>query len=314
MQDLNRLPLERLYEALDGRGLVRRLLELARDEDLGVTGDVTARACLPKDRRARAALVVRQACVVSGLRAVPALLDAFGGDLAWSAFVTDGARVDRGVALGELRGSLRAVLAVERTLLNLLGRLSGVATLAGRFADAVRGTGARVYDTRKTIPGLRVLEKYAVRCGGAHCHRIGLFDAVLIKDNHIAHVPVDDLAAFVAAAMKRSGAENPGPAFRELEVDTLDQLRAVLAAPDGRACGLDVILLDNMTPEHLRRAVALRDASGTPLQLEASGGVRIDTVGEIARTGVDRISCGAMTHSAVAVDVALDIAGEGESG
>lgn len=319
MRDPNELSLADLYAELSRTGLVRRLLELARDEDLGAGSyaiDVTS-AAMPDPRRVTTArLNARQACTVSGLAAVPEVLRVFdaAGSVRFTSRATDGDRVAKGACLGELTGPVAAVLAIERTLLNLVSRLSGVATLTRTYVDRIAaeapGSRAGLYDTRKTTPGLRVLEKYSVRCGGGRSHRLGLHDAVLIKDNHIAGVSDSELAAVVAkmAAAARGGAGS-GPArellFVEVEVDTLEQLSRLLTLPAGT---IDIVLLDNMPAGMLRDAVAMRDRAGAArLELEASGGVSLETVGAIAATGVDRISCGALTHQAVSVDLGLDI-------
>lgn len=314
--DLNALPLDEFYRRLAAGGLVRRLLELARDEDLGPAQrrDLTSLCCIPETQRGTAAIVARVEGVVSGLAALPTLVEVLAPDVQVRLFASDGAWVKERTTLAEVCGPMRQVLALERTTLNLIGRLCGVATKTAQFVAAMGnveadGGRAKLYDTRKTTPGLRVLEKYAVRCGGGHSHRMGLHDAVLIKDNHIAGVGVAQLPAYIAAASAKARAFSPTPTFVEVEVDTLEQFAALLTLPAGT---VDIILLDNMTTEMLRQASQMRDAHQPALQLEASGGVRMSTVHEIARTGVDRISVGALTHSAVSLDVAMDI--EGGSG
>lgn len=337
MDDLNTLPLETLYARFAETGLIRRLIALARDEDLGGgggaaqagPGDVTSLITIPDSAAAQAVIAARQPFVLAGVRTIPAILQAFAPDVAFQGRAADGHPVEAGQPIGILAGPTRQILAAERTLLNMLGRLSGVATMARRYVDAVAGTKAAILDTRKTTPGLRVLEKYAARCGGAHCHRIGLYDAVLIKDNHLAEIPLDGIAAWLADVTTRArstlGASNAleprqpaPPAFIELEVDTLDQLDRVLSACATKGGGaattaageavVDIILLDNFTPAQLRDAVQLRDRWGAAaVLLEASGGVNLDTVRAIAETGVDRISVGAITHQAVGVDVGLDM-------
>ncbi len=319
MGDLNALSLEGLYRELSRTGLVRRLLEVARDEDLGAGGDVTAKACFPPGAAAkacRAALVMKSDGVVAGLAAAGELCEVFapaaGGAVRVDVRVRDGeaVRVDAGgrVTIAELSGAVGAVLGIERSFLNLVGRLSGVATVTAAYVAAAGSGRARVYDTRKTTPGLRMLEKYAVRCGGGMCHRMGLFDGVLIKDNHIAGVSDAELPAFVKAAAERArasaAAEKRALVFVELEVDRLEQLGAVLAAG---GCGVGIVLLDNMSTEQMRRGVEMRDRSGLKIELEASGGVRLETIRAIAASGVDRISVGALTHRAVSVDVGLDV-------
>lgn len=197
----------------------------------------------------------------------------------------------------------------ERTLLNLLSRLSGIATLTRTYDRAMRSKGevrASLFDTRKTTPGLRVLEKYAVRCGGGRCHRIGLYDAVLIKDNHIEGVALDKLTAWVESAATRAARLRPAARFFEVEVDSLAQLEQVLFARLGKHPAVDIVLLDNMTPETLKMAVRWRDALSPEVQLESSGGINLHTIAGVARAGVDRISVGALTHSAPIVDLGLD--------
>lgn len=308
MEDLNGLKLPQLYARLADSGLVRRLLELARDEDLGpegLAGDVTSHVCSAQDRQVEAGLVCRENGVVAGLAVVEDLLDVFTPDVSFDATVADGAYVEAGAVLGVIKGSQWAVLAAERTVLNLVGRLSGIATYTNQFVAAIEG-GARLFDTRKTTPGLRMLEKYAVRCGGGFCHRIGLYDAVLIKDNHLAGVPLDDLSEFVTEAARKAWPlrADPGLGFVEVEVDSLEQLERVLAIETGL---VDVVMLDNMDPGRLREAVSLRDRLGAEVQLEASGGVTLETVQAIAAAGVDRVSVGGLTHHAVSLDVGLDI-------
>jgi len=309
MPDLNALSLPDLFDHLAEPGLVRRLLEIAHDEDLGPAsgpGDVTSAVIVEEDATIRARIVAREPAVVSGLAALPILLDVFEADASYEAGSADGERVEPGALLGTLEGDRADVLRLERTLLNLLGRLCGVATETRRFVDAVEGTGASILDTRKTTPGLRALEKYAVRCGGGHSHRLGLHDAVLIKDNHLAGIPLEELTARLSEAARRAWPMrlDPGLAFVEVEVDTPEQLERALAVGEGL---IDAILLDNFSIEETRQGVIRRDQVNPDVRLEASGGVSLETVRAIAETGVDRISTGAVTHHAVWVDVALDI-------
>ena len=287
---------------IDQRAL-QQLIELARQEDLGAAGDITTRI-VGAEGRGRARLVAREPCVAAGMALAPAILGAFGGgELALEGAVEDGGRVQAGELLGELAGSVGAMLSGERTLLNFLQRLCGVATLTATFVDAVAGTGAKVYDTRKTLPGWRALDKYAVRCGGGHNHRQGLYDAVLIKDNHLAGIPPERLAGAVFEMLNRASALPARPEFIEVEVDSLAQFEALLDVT-----GIDVVLLDNFTTAQMRAAVELRAARGLAgkLELEASGGVNLDRVRAIAETGVERISVGAITHSAPGVDIGLE--------
>lgn len=309
MRDLNALPLDEVYAEFRATGLVRRVLELARDEDLGprgIAGDVTSAACGGSGVTIEAEIVPRQSCVAAGLAAMTDLVDVFGGGMEWMPRAADGSRVEARSVMGTVRGRADAVLALERTALNLLSRLCGIATHAHAMKAAMDsgapGHRTVLLDTRKTTPGLRVLEKYAVRCGGCLCHRIGLFDAVLIKDNHLAGVPIDALAGFVRSAAVRARATGP-VRFVEVEVDSLAQLAQVLTLERGV---VDIVLVDNMDDASLREAVAMRDRAGAAVLLEASGGVSMDRVAAIARTGVDRISAGSLTHGARIVDIGAD--------
>jgi nicotinate-nucleotide pyrophosphorylase (carboxylating) len=283
---------------------------LALAEDLGRQGDWTTNALVSEEAVGRAAVVVRQAGVVAGLPAVPLALEKFDPRLRWSPEAEDGRQVESGRRLGAVEGPARGMLAAERVLLNLLGRMSGIATLTRKYVDAVAGTKARIYDTRKTTPGWRRLEKYAVRCGGGWNHRTGLFEAVLIKDNHLAlwaqGVAAGQSAATPAEAVQQARrflqehAAAAAAMIIEVEVDTLGQLEAALAAAP------DLVLLDNMGPAELRQAVARRNAVNPAVELEASGGVDLASVRRIAESGVERISVGALTHSAAALDIGLD--------
>lgn len=288
----------------------RRIVQLAVQEDLGRWQDWTTVALIPSEAKGRAAVVARPAGVVAGLPAAQLALAEIDPLIQWTALVADGTSVAEGTTVAMMAGSARSLLVAERLVLNLLGRLSGIASLTQRFVAAVAGTRARIYDTRKTTPGWRRLAKYAVRQGGGHNHRMGLFDGILIKDNHLAMLADSPQRCTPAEAVRRARefratllADNStvaDPRLIEVEVDTLEQLQEVLPA------GPDLVLLDNMSLQQLRQAVALRDKSAPQIELEASGGVRLETVGEIARTGVERISAGALTHSAVAMDFGLD--------
>jgi nicotinate-nucleotide pyrophosphorylase (carboxylating) len=311
MHDLNAFSLPDLYRELASTTLVTRLLELARDEDLGLgraSGDITAQVSVPENARARAAIVARAPGTISGLAVLPDLIRVFGFEINLDLRAQDGQQVPAKTNLALLSGPKRHLLALERTALNLVARLSGIATRTAEFVHALpAGAPARLFDTRKTTPGLRLLEKYAVRCGGAFCHRIGLHDAVLIKDNHLAGVSVDRLADTIAAAARAARSSRP-LRFVEVEVESLAALEQLLALDAGL---IDIILLDNMPPADLARAVSLRDASRSRPLLEASGGVRLDTLAAVARTGVDRISAGSLTHGAVWLDLAMDMLTEG---
>jgi nicotinate-nucleotide pyrophosphorylase (carboxylating) len=265
----------------------------ALDEDLGRAGDVTSIATIPENTPARALMIARQAGVIAGLPLAVAVFQTLSPDIAIEAHVRDGAKVERGTKLATISGPARAVLSGERTALNFVGRLSGVATLTADHVSRTAGTHLRICCTRKTTPGLRALEKYAVRCGGGFNHRFGLDDAILIKDNHIA------VAGGVRPVLERARGHAGHLVKVEIEVDTLDQLREVLDTSLA-----DVVLLDNMNNATLREAVKL--AQGRVV-LEASGGVTLDSIAGIAATGVDYVSSGALTHSAPNFDVALDV-------
>jgi len=262
-------------------------------EDLGRAGDVTSIATIPEETQARAVVVARAAGVIAGLSLVAATFRKLAPEIEIGATLRDGASVAPKTTLMRIAGPARAVLAAERTALNLLGHLSGVASATHEFVRAAAGSKLRICCTRKTTPGLRALEKYAVRCGGGFNHRFGLDDAMLIKDNHIA------VAGGIRAVLERARAAAGHLVKIEIEVDTLDQLAEVLGV--GLA---DAVLLDNMDTETLRKAVAL---VGGRLPLEASGGITLDTIAAIAATGVDYASSGWITHSAPNLDVALDI-------
>jgi nicotinate-nucleotide pyrophosphorylase (carboxylating) len=264
----------------------------ALEEDLGAAGDVTTLATIPGTLLGAADVVPRQDGVLAGLPVAAYVFELVSqGRAVVEAGSGDGARVSAGEVVATVRGPVRDLLTAERTALNLLGHLSGVATLTRRWVDAVEGTGARIRDTRKTLPGLRALEKYAVRCGGGVNHRMSLSDAALVKDNHVA------AAGGVVAAFDLVRRAYPGLPL-EVEVDTLAQAREVIDA------GADLVLLDNMPPAQLREAVA--HARGRA-RLEASGGLRLENAREVAATGVDYLAVGALTHSAPVLDIGLDI-------
>jgi nicotinate-nucleotide pyrophosphorylase (carboxylating) len=268
-----------------------RIALAALAEDVGA-GDVTTEATVDEDATCTARLLLKEPGVVCGLPAVEAVFRALDPNVSFEQWAADGDRVSQAPSdLARISGRTRAVLTGERTALNILGRLSGIATITRRFVDAIDGTGAAILDTRKTTPGLRALEKYAVRCGGGRNHRFGLDDGVLAKDNHLR------AAGGVRPAVERLRAAGTGLPI-EVEAETLDDAREAIAA---RA---EQILLDNMPPELLREAVALVDGRAT---LEASGGVTLETVRAIAETGVDFVSVGALTHSARSLDVSLEV-------
>jgi nicotinate-nucleotide pyrophosphorylase (carboxylating) len=276
----------------------RRLIELALAEDLGTAGDLTSQAVLPEELEGRAVFVARAAGTVAGLPVAGMVLQAVSSRLDFQPLVADGTAVLPGQRLAAASGPLRALLAAERTALNFLQRLSGIATRTRQFVAAVGGTKAQILDTRKTTPGWRLLEKYAVRCGGGRNHRLGLFDGILIKDNHLAALGGGPGAIRRAVAAARDRMRDAVPL--EVEVDHLDQLEEALA------CRPDIVLLDNMDLDELREAVRRRDRAAPGVLLEASGGVTLENVAALAATGVDRISVGGLTHSAVALDIALD--------
>ena len=268
---------------------ITAFLSAALAEDIG-TGDITGNALIPTDLNAKFNMNARGELVVCGLKFLPELFALIDPSVRVELLIEEGVQVAAGTTIARLNGPARALLAGERTALNFVQHLSGVATLTRSYVDAVAGTQAKIYDTRKTIPGLRYLQKYAVSCGGGNNHRMGLYDAVLIKDNHLA------LAGSVDAAIVKARAHSAGQVI--VECDTLAQVDAAIAA---RA---DIILLDNMDNDSLREAVTRIKPHG--IQTEASGNVSLETVRGIAETGVDRISIGKLTHSVSAVDIGLD--------
>jgi nicotinate-nucleotide pyrophosphorylase (carboxylating) len=278
-----------------GERLLRELARRGLDEDLGA-GDVTTDLLVPPDTRVTGRLVARQGGLVCGLDLARACFRELDPDAEVQLAASDGDRVGAGTVLLTVRGRARAVLSAERVALNYVGRLSGIASLTRAYVDAVAGTDARIVDTRKTTPGLRVLEKYAVRCGGGHNHRFGLSDGFMLKDNHRAALGAAGagLVEAVRAARERLGHN----VAITIEVDDLDQIGQALEA------GADSVLLDNMTAAQLARAVEQVDGEALT---EASGGITLETVRKAAESGVDLISVGALTHSAPSLDVALDI-------
>ena len=271
--------------------LVAREVAAALEEDLGAAGDITTNAIVPADAQGKAASVARKAGVGAGLDLAEAAFRALDPEARFKRIVDDGGKVAGGGTIAHISARTRALLTGERTALNFLGRLSGIATLTASFVKAVEGTGARIACTRKTTPGLRALEKYAVRAGGGINHRFGLYDAVLVKDNHIA------AAGGLAKALERLRARSGHVVKTEVEVDTLGQLEEALRFP------IDAVLLDNMDVATLRKAVKI--AAGRVVT-EASGGVTLENVREIAATGVNLISVGALTHSPRSLDSSLE--------
>lgn len=271
------------------------LIELALAEDIG-DGDVTSRYFIPEDRRACAFVAVRNDGVVSGVGLAAKVFATVDPELDVEILIPDGSKVAGGALLIRVEGSARSILTAERTALNFLQRLSGVATLTSRHVEQVKGTNARILDTRKTTPGYRFLEKLAVVHGGGTNHRIGLYDRAMVKDNHLAAEGGEEALQQAILTLK---ADKPDVEI-EVEADSLDQVRTFLTLE-----GIDYILLDNMPPEQLAEAVTLRGDRGRP-QFEASGGITLKALKEIARTGVDFISVGALTHSAPSLDIGLD--------
>ena len=277
------------------------LIDLALAEDLGLPGgegDVTSRAFISEDSLSTARIVARSACIASGITTAVEVFRRVDPALKIMPLAAEGDSLKPGSLLLEVRGSTRSILSGERTALNFLGRLCGIATLSRHYADAVKDTKVVLLDTRKTTPGWRLLEKQAVKAGGCTNHRVGLYDAALVKDNHLA--AMGDLS-LLPPVIARLRAEHPGLPI-EIEADTLEQVKRLLGMS-----GIDVILLDNMTCMQMTEAVALRDGLSPAILLEASGGVTLASVPEIAATGVDRISVGALTHSATNADLSLEI-------
>jgi len=273
---------------------LRRLVDQAIDEDLG-RGDITTDLLVPANLQARGVFRSRAAGVVAGLEVSAMVYEVLDATLCFTALAADGTRLVQGQDIAVVSGLARSLLRGERVALNFLQRLSGIATLTSRFVEAVSGTRARIVDTRKTTPGLRALEKYAVRAGGGFNHRRDLSDAMLIKDNHLASIKAGGIS--LPEALRNARASLPHTMKIEIEIDRLEQIEEAIAA------GADIILLDNLLPDELRRGVELIDRRA---MTECSGGVKLGTVAELAATGVDVISVGALTHSAAALDIGLD--------
>ncbi|MDR3109669.1 MAG: carboxylating nicotinate-nucleotide diphosphorylase [Planctomycetaceae bacterium] len=294
----------------DIEGDLLRLIDIAVWEDRRGGDDLTSIALIPSDANGEAVIRVRQDGVIAGLLAVPTILKCIDKSLCWHPLCDEGYAVESDTKIGFITGSIRSILTAERIVLNLLGKLSGIATLTRQYVETISGTNVKIYDTRKTTLGWRTLEKYAVRCGGGTNHRTGLFDAVLIKDNHLAFgndevVNTSGFTPSEAVKIARKFLTEKGlneTALLEIEVDTLEQLTDALSASP------DIVLLDNMKPEMLREAVTIRNKARQPItsELEASGGVNIKTVRAIAESGVERVSVGALTHSAIGLDIGLD--------
>lgn len=287
------------------------LVDLALWEDSAGGHDCTSEAIVPEEAYGRAAILLRTPGVLAGLRAVPVVLAKVDRRLSLQSSHRDGDEIPTPGAIAWVEGPARQILLAERIILNILGRLSGIATLTRQFVEAVAGTGARIFDTRKTTPGWRRLEKYAVRCGGGWNHRLGLFDGILIKDNHLAFLaelhPGMSRGTLAAQAIHKARqyrgchhTSHGNTLLVEIELESLEDLPEVLRA------GPDIILLDNMQPADLRKAVALRNQINPAVELEASGGITLETVRDVALTGVERISIGALTHSFKALDFSLE--------
>ncbi len=290
-----------LFESIVDSTALQELIERARIEDLRTTGDVTSAVCIPETLTATAHFRARSRGRLCGGILLQQIASTYNEALQVTNILEDGSTLSPRQVIADIAGPLHAIVTAERVMLNFLTHLSGIATLTHQYVQAVAHTHAKIYDTRKTIPGMRDLAKYAVHCGDGHCHRIGLFDAVLIKDNHIAHIPTENLNEAIQEIIERASSHAPRPEFIEIEVDTPEQFEQTLGTP------VDIVLLDNMAPELLKEAVQLRDQADSPIQLEASGGVDLASVVAIAETGVDRIAIGALTHSAPALDIGLDL-------
>lgn len=289
-------------QAFLSAGELAELVRRAKLEDVGPTGlDVTSRLFIPAERTGEARMVAREPGTVAGLALLPTVAKAYDEAITVTLEAADGQAVPAGTTLARFAGPVRSLLTMERVALNFVTHLSGIATLTSRFVAQTQGTKARICDTRKTLPGLRSAQKYAVACGGGITHRMGLHDAMLIKDNHLVGVPLDKLTDALREAIARARTMHAELKFAQVEVDTLEQLERVLP------CGADMVLLDNMDEPTLRQAVTMRDHLAPQVLLEASGGVTLAAVKAIAQTGVDRISVGALTHSAPSLDVGLDM-------
>jgi len=291
--------------------VIDQIIAMAKTEDLGPHAlDVTSELMIPAEQRATAMIRSRKPGIIAGLSLLPNIIQAYDPSLQLTLYAADGQRVSMGQTLAEIHGPLRSILACERIMLNFLGRLSGIATLTSVYVSRCEQTSARIYDTRKTTPAWRGLEKFAVACGGGGTHRMGLYDAVLIKDNHLARQPGSSLTEKLTQVVQSARDRFPSLKFIMLEADRLDQVQAGL---DAQA---DIILLDNMGYHDMEEACEMRDAaeikpSQSRIELEASGGISIETIRKVAETGVDRISVGALTHSAPNLDVGMDIESDG---
>ena len=301
MNELPPISNQKMLDQLAPRTVRSSLIQVARVEDLGDGCDVTSEASVPPKQRVKVQINARVPGVICGLSLLEEILAGFGMEAEAELAAVDGDKINAGAVVATLEGRHAELLTVERTMLNLLGHLSGIATATRRLVDLVAGTRAAICETRKTLPGLRGLQKYAVHCGGGRLHRFGLFDAALFKDNHLATMRSlgTDLEAACRAARTKGQIR-----FVEVEVDTLDQLDTVLSFEPGV---VDIILLDNMPPEMMAEAVQRRDDRRPGVELEASGGISEATIQAVAQSGVDRISVGALTHSVQNLDLGFDL-------
>ncbi len=304
MTDLESLDLPELFDVLVNSDHLDGLISLAASEDLGEKGDITTQSMVNPLEIVSAEIVTRHDGVLSGTPVLDLILRRLAPDLSWWWAIDDGSAIFTGDVICRISGPLNRLLPVERILLNMLGRLSGVATLTHRYVSAVEGTGVSICDTRKTTPGFRSLEKYAVRCGGGSMHRLGLHDAILVKDNHVGTLSPAEFADRLVRELPGARSDLD-PSFVQIEVDDLEQLDAVLGIANGL---VDIILLDNMSPKTMMSAVKRRDALAPDVLLEASGGITLETIRSVAESGIDRISVGALTHSSVQLDFGLDLA------
>ncbi len=281
------------------------LIEAAKHEDLGNKGiDLTCHYAVSPDKQAAAMFRPRENGVFCGGAMLPQIIQAYDSTLELDLMIEDGSMVKADDHIAMIRGSLTSILKFERVALNFINHLSGIATTTQAYVDETQGFTARITDTRKTIPGLRGLAKYAVACGGGLNHRIGLYDAILLKDNHLAHLAKKDLATSIKKIVIQSQEakeKHYKPAFFEIEVDTLEQFKQIIGT------GIDIVLLDNMSLDQIKEAVSIRDKEAPHVLLEASGGIELASIKDFAATGVDRIAVGAITHSAKTFDIGLDI-------
>jgi nicotinate-nucleotide pyrophosphorylase (carboxylating) len=301
--DINELELPELYNAIVEPDQLATLMHMALHEDLGTPPtDITSSLLDDPDYPRTAHLRTRNPCTLAGLAALPDMLDVLSPDASMAPAQSDGQHVPTDTILASITAPAWQLLAAERTFLNILCHLSGIATHTAAFVEQTRGTHARIFDTRKTTPGLRALEKYAVRCGGGCSHRVGLHEAIMLKDNHLQGRTATSLTQWINDTIP-DARQRCLPTFVEVEVDTFEQLEALMMTKQGL---IDIILLDNFTPEQLIVAVALRKDTRRTILFEASGGITLQNVATYARTGVERLAVGAITHSAPSADIGLD--------